>query len=251
MEEIANEIREILSRGKVLTGRDWERVRLLVHKAVPGEWFGVAIFKNGGIVLPLVFVHGASRDVIERLLRIQAEAADLMNALVENSARPTRLRDYITRVMSEEEGYALFEKSRYYREVLEPEGIYYLLRVPLILDGEKIGELKVDRARRWGEFTDGEVEFLAGLQPDLTAAVSRSREQMIKDDPYIGWNMVFASKGLSQREREVALHIVKGRSNTEIALELGISVYTVKEHAKKIFKKLDIKRRSQIFNLKP
>ncbi len=45
---------------------------------------------------------------------------------------------------------------------------------------------------------------------------------------------------LSQREQEVLVMIVRGRSNKEIAAALGISENTVKVHATKVFEKLNV-----------
>jgi DNA-binding NarL/FixJ family response regulator len=45
---------------------------------------------------------------------------------------------------------------------------------------------------------------------------------------------------LSQREQEVLVMIVRGRSNKEIAAALGISENTVKVHTTKVFEKLNV-----------
>ncbi|MFJ7936304.1 response regulator [Sporosarcina sp. NPDC096371] len=50
---------------------------------------------------------------------------------------------------------------------------------------------------------------------------------------------------LSDREKEVLLELVKGLSNNEIAEALFISDNTVKIHVNKIFKKLNVKSRTQ------
>jgi DNA-binding NarL/FixJ family response regulator len=50
---------------------------------------------------------------------------------------------------------------------------------------------------------------------------------------------------LSEREREVLAMIGAGRSNTEIAEELSISMATVKTHVRHIFAKLDLRDRAQ------
>jgi DNA-binding NarL/FixJ family response regulator len=50
---------------------------------------------------------------------------------------------------------------------------------------------------------------------------------------------------LSEREREVLALIGAGRSNTEIAAELFISMATVKTHVRHIFAKLDLRDRAQ------
>jgi DNA-binding NarL/FixJ family response regulator len=50
---------------------------------------------------------------------------------------------------------------------------------------------------------------------------------------------------LSDREREVLAMIGAGRSNSEIAAELVISMATVKTHVRHIFAKLDLRDRAQ------
>lgn len=51
---------------------------------------------------------------------------------------------------------------------------------------------------------------------------------------------------LTEREKEVLLCLVQGMNNKEIASSLFISDKTVKIHVSKIFKKLDVKSRSQV-----
>jgi DNA-binding NarL/FixJ family response regulator len=51
---------------------------------------------------------------------------------------------------------------------------------------------------------------------------------------------------LSEREREVATAVGRGRSNAEIAAELFMSVATVKQHVSRILTKLDLHNRTQI-----
>jgi ATP/maltotriose-dependent transcriptional regulator MalT len=50
---------------------------------------------------------------------------------------------------------------------------------------------------------------------------------------------------LSERELEVLGKIGAGRSNSEIAAELVISMATVKTHVRHIFAKLDLRDRAQ------
>jgi DNA-binding NarL/FixJ family response regulator len=50
---------------------------------------------------------------------------------------------------------------------------------------------------------------------------------------------------LSPREMEILRHIATGENNKEIAVQLGISRQTVKNHMTSIFKKLSVKDRTQ------
>jgi len=51
---------------------------------------------------------------------------------------------------------------------------------------------------------------------------------------------------LSEREREVAMAVGRGRSNAEISGELFMGVATVKQHVSRILTKLDLNNRTQI-----
>ena len=51
---------------------------------------------------------------------------------------------------------------------------------------------------------------------------------------------------LTEREREVALAVGRGLSNSDIAGELFLSVPTVKAHVSRLFEKLDVTNRVQI-----
>ncbi len=51
---------------------------------------------------------------------------------------------------------------------------------------------------------------------------------------------------LTPREREVARLVVAGHTNREIATMLWLSVYTVQDHLKAIFAKLDVRNRAQL-----
>ncbi len=54
-----------------------------------------------------------------------------------------------------------------------------------------------------------------------------------------------AALGISERELEVLLEIVSGRSNKEIAAQLSVSPNTVKTHVARLFEKLGARRRTE------
>jgi DNA-binding CsgD family transcriptional regulator len=55
--------------------------------------------------------------------------------------------------------------------------------------------------------------------------------------------------GISKRELEIIILILKGKSNRDIEDELFISIKTVKTHIYNIYRKLGVKNRWQLFNL--
>jgi DNA-binding NarL/FixJ family response regulator len=54
---------------------------------------------------------------------------------------------------------------------------------------------------------------------------------------------------VSDREKDVIQCVCEGLSNAEIAQSLALSPHTVKAHLNRIFRKLNIKRRSQLLSL--
>jgi DNA-binding CsgD family transcriptional regulator len=58
--------------------------------------------------------------------------------------------------------------------------------------------------------------------------------------------LLLSSWGLSRRERDVAFLVLRGASTQEIAAELHISAYTVKDHIKSIFDKTGVRSRRDL-----
>jgi two-component system, NarL family, nitrate/nitrite response regulator NarP len=52
-------------------------------------------------------------------------------------------------------------------------------------------------------------------------------------------------ENLTEREKAMLAALAKGRTNTELAADLGISINTVKFHLRNLYEKLDLKNRSQ------
>ncbi|TXK74533.1 response regulator transcription factor [Paenibacillus sp. N3.4] len=53
---------------------------------------------------------------------------------------------------------------------------------------------------------------------------------------------------LSEREKEVVELLVKGYTNQEIATDLHITEVTVKKHLTAVFRKLNVRNRTQLVN---
>jgi LuxR family maltose regulon positive regulatory protein len=129
------------------------------------------------------------------------------------------------------------EASQVFHEVLSlaaPAGFYQTI----LDEGPEIGTLLLrfqENARRTG--VSGDLlpyvgKLIVGwrelYQPDLTANPASK-----------------VVESLSPRERNILERIGQGRSNKEIARELGIAPETVKSHVKNIFVKLAVEKRAQ------
>jgi LuxR family transcriptional regulator, maltose regulon positive regulatory protein len=178
----------------------------------------------------LASAHNRLQDSIAilRALRNEAEAAD-------NHYRALCVAAQLSAaLLAADEG---AEALHVFRDVLRlaaPTGFYQTI----LDEGPEIGTLLLgfqENARRTG--VSGDLlpyvgNLIAGwrefYQPDLTANLAST-----------------IAESLSPRERSILERIGHGRSNKEIARELGIEPETVKSHIKNIFVKLAVDRRAQ------
>ncbi len=82
-----------------------------------------------------------------------------------------------------------------------------------------------------------------------TVALHAFQEKIILLEPYPpDWTLKprFTPFGLSPRQREIVLLVIRGLSNREIAERLFITEQTVKDHLHDIFEKVQVRRRSEL-----
>ncbi|MFA4947020.1 MAG: helix-turn-helix transcriptional regulator [Candidatus Krumholzibacteriia bacterium] len=68
--------------------------------------------------------------------------------------------------------------------------------------------------------------------------------------PRLMANPVFSGgpPNVSRREKEILSHLLEGKSNREISRDLAISEKTVKNHLWKLYRKLGVRNRTQLFH---
>ncbi|GAA2350294.1 response regulator transcription factor [Dactylosporangium salmoneum] len=90
------------------------------------------------------------------------------------------------------------------------------------------------------------IRRVAAGDPILSPAVTRRLMTRVAADA-AGYERARAQlAAVSPRERDVAVGVAQGRTNAEIAAELGMSVATVKAHLTHIMTKLDLDNRTQV-----
>jgi transcriptional regulator EpsA len=87
------------------------------------------------------------------------------------------------------------------------------------------------------------------LLPYIDTALRQVVDQPWRCDSVVGtateYENMNKNNHLSARELEIMDWVRKGKTNQEIAMILNISVFTVKNHLQRIFKKLDVMNRAQ------
>lgn len=112
-------------------------------------------------------------------------------------------------------------------------------------DGRILGELGPVLS---AEDSDGLADFagrLSGDLPELSARCLVTAEEWSQRSPG-GRTANLPGVSLTGRERQISRLIVEGKTNAEIAEELGVAVRTVEGHTYRMYRKLDISSRSEI-----
>jgi DNA-binding CsgD family transcriptional regulator len=118
--------------------------------------------------------------------------------------------------------------------------------------------IEIDLYRRYkdGGFSQDDIENLSTRMP-VIGAITRKFWQLHNDklapnprdssinDIYDG----FGADVLTRREREVIQYVLRGHSSGSIALNLDISVTTIKTHRKRAYSKLNISSQSELFSM--
>jgi DNA-binding CsgD family transcriptional regulator len=134
---------------------------------------------------------------------------------------------------------AQLDRRECYQAVFRLAHIKRLLCIPVTRPPERAATLNVMNSSR--DFTESDRTLLSLLAPHFMQAcrnaelVTRSAAQK---------NISLADLGLSSRELQVALWIVQGKSNPEIAIILAISQRTVEKHMERILEKLGVENRT-------
>lgn len=120
---------------------------------------------------------------------------------------------------------------------LEEVGLYFRT-------GDGTVELSLYRERGMNLATAGKMRALGSLRLPLAAAFERHRALQPGQLPprRIG-------RLLSPRENEVCDLMLAGCSSTAMALRLGITAHTVKDHRKQVFRKLGVASLAELFAL--
>lgn len=212
---------------------------VLVHSKV-GRWYrylSEGDRENGAVVL------ADSVDKLQALLRKHHHVVVLVDlALYDNDVSHARLSRLFTACQGQQVCVvsALRDEESFYRLMeLGARGL-----CPASTNAEHLrkavaavtrGELWISRKLLSGYLYRLKVRLRGPAGPGQFAVAGRESERRLAEHA-----------GLTVRELQIAGHVAKGKRDKEIAAELNISPYTVKNHVGNIFKKLDVSDRFQL-----
>lgn len=124
-------------------------------------------------------------------------------------------------------------KTEFFNDFLARDGLHWGVNLYAWSGGCNIGDMRIWRDRRHGNFTADDVRLLDLVGPALVAALKRCA----------GTTANRAASLLSAREFQVARLAGEGLPDKVIARQLGISVATVRTHLDHAFEKLGVRNR--------
>ncbi len=125
-------------------------------------------------------------------------------------------------------------RTEFFNDFLARDGLHWGINLHAF-DGERaLGDLRIWRARRRREFEPHDKALLDLIEPAFIAALRRARPAAAAS----------TESALSPREREVALAVLRGLTDKQIARELGLSVSSVRTYLGRLFEKTGASRRA-------
>lgn len=138
-------------------------------------------------------------------------------------------------------------QAPYYREMMAPGGARYVMTLT-VHDGDAVaGALSLVRDAGAQDFSAAERTLAQTLSPVLGLAWSVAAERAARPAAAALATAVPARlAALTPREHEVMQQVVRGLPNKEIARRLATSPWTVKNHLRAIFRKLEVTNRTAL-----
>ena len=226
---VALKVRIWVRQGKLDKALDWARERNLSAQDDPGY---LSEFEHITLARTLLARYRSDREehsihegmgLLERLLR-SAEEGGRMGSVIE-----ILVLQALAHEAQGDSPSALVPLDRALT-LAEPEGYFRVF----VDEGRPMASLLSDAAAR-------------GITPDFTArllAALAAEEQKGAEESHLPPTQ-FLYEPMSQRELEVLRLIAQGLSNREISERLFLAVITVKGHNRNIFRKLQVRRRTE------
>jgi len=143
-----------------------------------------------------------------------------------------------------------WEKSRVYKEIWEPQGIYWGLFISIVKQDNPLALLGLFRKKQDGDFDKRDSFIISILHDALEGRLDQlANLQKVANMPDEEFIFKAAGYNLTAREIEVSYMISKNLDTQSICQELCISTSTLNKHLSSIFAKTHVKSRLQLFLL--
>jgi DNA-binding CsgD family transcriptional regulator len=231
--------------GEMLPLRDSDEFRMAlleaIRAAVPTDWISINEMGPDPRDIKAVAVPSLG----DEWLAIYARTVDT-NPLVARfrdtqDGRPYRFSDVVTP--------AELHELSIWREFYSPLGIEHQIAFVLSAQEQRFMAIALSRRTTSPDFSDGERDLLTRARPYLIQAYRNALDHdallgQLRERPAAPLRDL-ALFGLTPRERQVLLLVASGRTNADVAHELGVRPPTIKTHLERAYRKLGVAGRSE------
>ncbi len=139
-------------------------------------------------------------------------------------------------------------QSPYFKELIEPNDMYYSVQICLSTPETFLGVATLFRGKQGPDFSDRDLFLLRLIKDHLALRLYQdySANKRKKPDSDI---RLYAEYNLTAREIEILQLMLERYSNDEMADYLHVSHFTVQKHVSNIYKKLNVNSKGQLFKL--
>ena len=131
-----------------------------------------------------------------------------------------------------------WKQSKIYRNFCAYYNHEHTAIAPVVYDGHLVAAIHLARTKDIPAFNSQDLAYLSAVSLHCSATLTKLRTRMSTDS--------FSADCLTDRELQVAELVAQGLTNAEIGVRLWISVNTVKQTLKNIFRKLNVSARAQM-----
>jgi DNA-binding CsgD family transcriptional regulator len=143
--------------------------------------------------------------------------------------------------------FGAYLRSPAYENFYGPLGIHHVLIARYAYSESETFLFGLHRAAGRRGFSDADVARVGALLPVLGSTLSRMRlAEELERLRERRTAVTPALTGLTHREREIATDVAEGLANKDIARRRGISVHTVENHLRAIFRKSGVDSRTKL-----
>lgn len=231
---------------KVFSISDELQMRRAVLELIPNlVWCNKASFYLGASQKEYFIDRPVGYHMDEKLLNQYLDydhRCDYMNGIFINSETEVyRETDYFTEEVR--------TGTSYFRELLEPNDMYYSVQISLYYSDIFLGVISLFRGKGEEDFSDHELFLLTLIKDHLALRLHQDYIKVGNGAVSNSMQKYIQIYGLTVREADVVRLIFEGMTNDQMAEALSISHYTIQKHISNIYKKLNINSKSQLFRL--
>lgn len=135
-------------------------------------------------------------------------------------------------------------RTEFFNDFLARDGLHWGINLHAFEANRALGDLRIWRARTRREFEPHDKALLDLVEPAFIAALRRAQRAIVPPPEAGEPRGRETEPALSPREREVALAVLRGLTDKQIARELGLSVSSVRTYLGRLFDKTGATRRA-------